>query len=1564
MLAVALVCALMAFGTTKEVAVTPVTGKVTMFENKKALPNAFVTFSPEYRDEEDYKFKDYTVRTKADGTFSFRRLPVGMYSVYVRGTAHDVQKRMVAVTEGGTNELDFEAIARPPSIEFSLDNPVFLPDQEIAIQSSGLLVDRKLSLEVRRVEPKRIQDAHSLADVLTAVTRNRNPKNAQETGVGPVVATDTFEPDMIDLEGSFTTKVKVPRLEKGVYMGKVSSKGFDRYFWFTVTDLGLVTKSGDGHGTAWAVDLRTGRPRQGVSLTLVSDNGIKAVGTTDADGLATFDIPAARDDKQHQQLMMAEAGDSHAYTWWYPQSEAHKDVAWTVTDRPVYRPGDTVHFKSFIRHPQDAGYGPSTLSQVEVQLRGPDGETVGTLSKTVGVDGTVDGEFQIENESPTGDYEITLTSGDWSDSHFFPVAEYRKPEYNIQVAANKGTHYRGDRVPVTVTVTTYTGEPAVGATINAQVYRQPQYWEDEAYGSSIPDEYSEYVKSQKLTTDDNGRAVMDVDTTYKAPNQNHQDWPTSPPDSEIFKVSVDVTGTGDRYYSGSGSFNVYQGDLKLVASTDDYAGSVGKPFHIRMDARGRESQSPATGRVTATITRANYERTAQEAEDGQDYRTVKTNYAVQTAVLDSTGRATLDFTPDKPGDYSVLLACDDSHGRRVEDTLYFWVPGGAERPDQGFVSLELDKKAYKTADSPKAYVRTDEPGATVLVTLETDSVKWTKVVPMDAELAEVDLPSLAATPQGASVSVCRVKALRFQMAQQDVRIGDRGKSVNVSVTSDRNKVKPGEDVTYQVKTTDDHGGPVSASLAFSVVDEAVYAIKEDHNDPRETFWPARWSSVQTTWSFPAIYFDGGDKSPPDMKVRRVFKDTAFWSAQMRTGADGTASVTVRLPDNVTDWRATACAVTSEAAVGKGKASVVATQDLMVRLSLPPFMTQADTQQVSATVTNTTDNQMDVDLWLTLGDAKTKGETRLTQQVKPNSSKVVSWPLEAGGPGTAKVKVTAQSRQGPADAVEMTFPVRTNGRPEYWHAGGIVGGEGQASEASFDLDVLPQTATGVLEARIAPGLAGTMLANVDRLVDYPYGCVEQTLSRMVSAAVTRNALQAAGYQDADLSEKVDKILRQGFARLRDMRGYGGGWGWFRNDLPSPWVTAVALDGFRTLSDAGVAVPQDWPKEDVAWGLKTLTTPPRDEWEAKARLQLVAALAAHTPQKELLTAIDASLAVGVDKVQGGLDKDSVAWVALAYHRLTSSSDPSVAARAKAELPKWLKRLEGAAPRSAAEGSAWDNTETVALALVEIEPDSQTTKDVLYRLAAPPVKQSLVNTWSINQSVTAIARYLQAHPEKVGVGQSEFLVNGNLVGKAPLDRSTVLRVPIAGLKSGRNKLQVRAAGGGTAAFALDFKSTVYDPDAKPLALSSGFSIERSYHRMEVGMVDGQRRLVPARDASTEFRSGEVFRVRLVVRNKVALRYVAIDDYVPSNARTVELDRTLDGSSDWGYWWVGADYRDDRTTYFASDLPPGEHVLEYAVRAESPGLCFAPPADAFPMYDPGMVVRTGTGKLKVSPQ
>ena len=127
-----------------------------------------------------------------------------------------------------------------------------------------------------------------------------------------------------------------------------------------------------------------------------------------------------------------------------------------------------------------------------------------------------------------------------------------------------------------------------------------------------------------------------------------------------------------------------------------------------------------------------------------------------------------------------------------------------------------------------------------------------------------------------------------------------------------------------------------------------------------------------------------------------------------------------------------------------------------------------------------------------------------------------------------------------------------------------------------------------------------------------------------------------------------------------------------------------------------------------------------------------------------------------------------------------------------------------------------------------------------------------------------------------------------------------------------------------------------------------------------NGTWRYLPETKPTTQFKSGEVFRVRLTVKSPAKTRYVAIEDQIPSNCRIVEADKP-EANYDWGRWWSYNSFYDDRAAFFITYFGDTEQVIEYAVRAEAPGIGVALPARAYPMYQHDVNATTGQTTVEV---
>src|SRR6185436_15815676 len=307
-------------------------------------------------------------------------------------------------------------------------------------------------------------------------------------------------------------------------------------------------------------------------------------------------------------------------------------------------------------------------------------------------------------------------------------------------------------------------------------------------------------------------------------------------------------------------------------------------------------------------------------------------------------------------------------------------------------------------------------------------------------------------------------------------------------------------------------------------------------------------------------------APIDVQVRSDFRSTALWKPDVVTDASGTAVVRFKYPEALTTWRATARAASAGAQFGMGTSTAKTNMPLIVRLQAPRFFVQGDRSVVSAVINNNTDAAMRVEPSIEVeGLALGGGQALPPVQVPAHGEARADWTVVAEKPGPAKLRVTGRGETY-GDAMEKSFVVWEHGIDKLIARSGKLRGD----EALVRLELPRERRATDLTIQIAPSLAVTMLDALPYLIDYPYGCTEQTMSRFLPAAIVAQTLQKMGLDARKRIPKLDEVTKAGMARLYDFQHADGGWGWWKEGNSDPFMTAYVVWGFSIAREGGMNV----------------------------------------------------------------------------------------------------------------------------------------------------------------------------------------------------------------------------------------------------------------------------------------------------------------------------------------------------------------------------------------------------------
>lgn len=310
-----------------------------------------------------------------------------------------------------------------------------------------------------------------------------------------------------------------------------------------------------------------------------------------------------------------------------------------------------------------------------------------------------------------------------------------------------------------------------------------------------------------------------------------------------------------------------------------------------------------------------------------------------------------------------------------------------------------------------------------------------------------------------------------------------------------------------------------------------------------------------------------DSDQGHIGVRRDFSDSAFWNATVRTDEDGKAKVSFKLPDSLTNWQVVVTAVSRKMHVGSTKASFRTFKPIMVWPMLPRTFTEGDRVEVFASVHNRTEEPQLIKVRLKVENGAVTTPLEKTIKVGPKDNAPVYWTFLPGQAGFTQLLMSADCVAG-SDASLKRLPVLRSAAEQIVTASGTV-----RDSATIEVPEGVDPKSSRLEISFAPSLAADMADTLNYLVEYPYGCVEQTMSRFLPAIKVAQILKQFKVNHPELEKKLPGCVAGGIKRLLELQQSDGGWGWHGGSQTHEMMTPYALYGLLQAERAGYQIPNE-------------------------------------------------------------------------------------------------------------------------------------------------------------------------------------------------------------------------------------------------------------------------------------------------------------------------------------------------------------------------------------------------------
>ncbi|XPV77375.1 MAG: alpha-2-macroglobulin family protein [Desulfovibrio sp.] len=999
------------------------------------------------------------------------------------------------------------------------------------------------------------------------------------------------------------------QLSKNKGLFRVSAQlpnGMGAQRWVLYTDLGMVTKKTARGYSIWVSSLSTLSPQADVEVKLITNqNQIAATGRTDSNGIVYFPLP----EEELRRTFMITAEREDDFTFLLPQrfgvnmtgldtsgvrvrSDGYR--AFIFGERNMYRPGETIQAGAIVRR------GDMKLADAlpcVFEYRNPEGRIVKKVKANTGKDGVLESSLALDPTALTGPYTIQLKVGGKSiGNHRFQVEEFIPDRIAVSIDHGEKTQDLSTDLKWAVNSKYLFGSPAKGLQATTRVRLEKARYTAKDYGQYI-------FANNEIKFD--AREIFN--TQGKLDDEGNIDFATNlpekiqPPAMLMARITARVQEQGGRGVTATSGIKISPYSLYVgVKPLEKNGVDPDTPLEFAYVTLDKDGTPLAHRGLKATLYRDRWHTIMRSnPSGGYDYITerepeVVSEQAIPPAKAEDMGKGTVTVAAPHFGSFRLVIE-DESGGFSTATSFYAggwgYSPWAIENPAR--VELVPDKDSYADGETAKIQIRAPFSGK-AMITIETDSMYDRKFVTIKENTGSVSIPIKEKYAPNAYVT-CVLIRKASTLAEGEVGrafgavpifVGKAKHQLKTTVTAPE-EMRPMKQATVRAKAE------AGASVIFAVVDEGILQLSAQKTpDPFRYFFTKRALGVRTADTFGMLFPDltstfdapagGGGMLEMAMDARRAKgmanfastrsilrdKPVSFWSGIKKADEDGNVAFTFTVPEFSGALRVMAISA-KDSAFGNAQATTLVKSPLMVVPTVPPFMAFKDKAEIPLAIHNETGaaGNFTVELKAT-GPATIQGETRRQISIDKGKDETLFFTLLAGeNEEDIKVSVLAE---GNGERVNLTrnIVIRSAFPALRTFTSGTVP-ENKLTLSLTKNEIIPETAMRNLHIGALPMIQ--FIGKLDSLLSYPYGCLEQTVSKALPL-VFFDSLSANLAPKALYNQTPEALVGIALRKLQNMQRPGGGFSmWPGMRTPHPRGSMYALQLLEMAAQSGIALP---------------------------------------------------------------------------------------------------------------------------------------------------------------------------------------------------------------------------------------------------------------------------------------------------------------------------------------------------------------------------------------------------------
>nr|WP_229216061.1 MG2 domain-containing protein [Dyadobacter frigoris] len=1369
---------------------------------------------------------------------------------------------------------------------------------------------------------------------------------------------------------------------RGIYLVSVNSKD-EAYLGATklvsISDIGLIAKQGKDELWVFANSIKTNEPLANLEITLISTNNQSIfTATTDGDGIAH--IEKLGEKAPGFKLAMITAGSKEDFNYLLLDDtrvetsrfevEGQRDntsglQAFIYGQRDMYRPGETLHFNTVIRNQNW-----QVASEVPLKLRlvTPNGREYRIWRKSTNKQGAVETEVGMETAVLTGTYVLEVYNANdvLLASQSVNVEEFMPDRIKVDLSGAQTEYVSGSTISLTATALNLFGPPASNRTyeMESQLKRKsffaagfPEFTFD------IPAETTFEKERRQGITNEQGQAT--------------EKFPLAPGIKDIGvlegKIYVTVFDENGRPVNRLQHFDVFtQNVFYGIHLPDSYVGvNAPVPFEIvGVNSKG-VLQNGAKAKVE--IVRLEYQTVVEKKNEQLTYTSRKSEKVVYSNILNLVnGKNTFRYVPTVSGEYEVRIRRPEAEHYSVAN-FYAYGSGytqysSFEVSNEGRVLMETDKEKYNVGETAKILFKTPFDGR-LLVTVERNSVLEHHILTTEKKAAELKLSLKEEHLPNVFVTATLIRPLDNSDLPLTVANGflpvlveDSKRNLPVSITTvEKSRSKTKQQI--RIKTQP------NAEVTIAVVDEGILQIKNFKTPDIHGYFYQKRALEVTSHNLYALLFPelnisgassfGGDGYDLEKRINPLSNGrtelVSFWSGQITANGNGEATFDINIPQFSGDLRIMAVAY-KDNAFGAANKNMKVADPVVISAGLPRFLSPGDELVLPVNISNTEKKAADATVTLQVSGPLNSGSVPTVQKINIPAGKETRAifsvkALAAIGAGKVIVKVNAF---GETFTQQTEITVRPASPLLKTSGSGLIAG-GQQGLINLTNNFIPSTASSQVVLSRSPLVGGGGKA-LSTLLGYPYGCLEQTISKafpqlyfadLAKAMATPVYLIKTGESDFNPVTNVQQAIR----KIESQQLFNGGAVMWPGAVTEDWwTTAYAVHFLEEARRAGFEInPKTLSKAIDYLTAKTGTTATREIAIASTNNDL---------PKESLTQIRKTVArretlysLYVLALTGSPNRSAMNYYKQNPQLLTIDARYLLAGAFQligdtrsfsSILPKSYVYQNGSAVFDDSYSSPLRNLGLILNTLLETDGDNLQISPLARQLSKAIQSASYINTQEASFAVLALGKVAKKTSGSTVTGSA--LINGKKIAAFDGKELKIAKGIV------NQKLTVTTQGKG---------------DLYWFAQSEGMSATGAFVEEDQGLSIRRQYLTRDGKPVSVLHQNDLVVVKLSLSstNGLPVENVVVTDLLPAG---FEIENPRISEPRDMPWIKNAaiptyyDIRDDRIHFFTT-ADKIEKSFYYQVRIVSKGTFTTGPAAADAMYQGEYRSYSGSGKLKV---